>query len=97
MWHTIAFDMTGLENLELTIQSGSIFPEWPRKDPHWAGKFRDVRGLRSFQLTVKEGLTIYTEDTDDDMKKLLQDLRGLMYQARPVQDKEILPVELGDP
>ena len=84
MWHTIAFDMIGLEHLELTIQSGSMIREWPRKDPPWAGKIRDVRGLRFFQLTVKEGLTIYTEDSDEDMKKLVQDLRKLMYRARPV-------------
>ena len=90
-------DMTGLESLELTIQSGSLFPEWPRKDPFWTGKLRDVRGLKWFQLTVKEGLVAYNEDCDEDMKKHVQCLRELMYQARPPALREIPRAELGEP
>lgn len=82
MWHTVAFDMTGLENLELIIQSGSTFPEWPRDDPPWSDKLREVKGLKSFKLTVKEGQVAYNEDTDEDMRTLLRDLRAEMYQQR---------------
>lgn len=82
MWHTIANDMTGLENLELIIQSGSIFPEWPRKDPPWCDKLRDVRGLKLFHLTVKEGQFAYNEDSDENMKSLMYGLRDCMYQPR---------------
>lgn len=96
MWHTIAYDMTGLENLELIIQSGSIFPEWPRKDPPWAANLRDVTGLKSFQLIVKEGFVAYDEHSDEDMKTLVQGLRGLMCQERSVGIKEASPAELGD-
>jgi hypothetical protein len=97
MWHTIAFDMTGLENLELIIQAGSMFPEWPRKDPSWTSKLRDVRGLKSFQLTVKEGLLVYNEDCDEDLKKHMRGLRDIMYQARPIALREVSPAELGEP
>ncbi len=101
MWHTIAHDMIGLESLELTIQSGSMFPEWPRKDPPWCGKLRDVRGLKSFQLTVKEGQMAYSEESDEDMKGLMQTLRECMYQPRsvmsPTQGKELRPVEMEAP
>jgi 2EXR family len=101
MWHTIAKDMTGLEAVELTIQSGSIFPEWPRKDPPWCAKLRDVRGLKSFQLTVKEGLVAYSEDTDEDMKVLIQSLRECLYEPRsvnyPIKNKEIPLVEVEAP
>jgi 2EXR family len=92
MWHTIAFDMTGLEELELIIQAGSVFPEWPRKDPPWVGKLRDIRGLKCFNLTMREGQIGFCEESDEDMKTLVANLRECMYQPRyielPVQTKE---------
>jgi hypothetical protein len=101
MWHTIACDMTGLEDLELIIQSGSIFPEWPLKDPPWCGKLREVRGLKSFDLTVKEGQVAYHEDSDADMKALMRNLRECMYQPRPIESAKLIkdepPAELGEP
>lgn len=101
MWHTIAYDMTGLDNLELIIQSGSVFPEWPRQDPPWSGKLRDVRALKSFQLTMKEGQVAYSEDSDEDMKALMQSLRECMYQPRSfnsmIQSKAVSPIEVEAP
>jgi hypothetical protein len=101
MWHTIAYDMAGLEDLELIIQSGSMFPEWPRNDPPWCGKLRDVRGLKSFQLTVKEGQVAYSEESDENMKVLMEDLRQCMYKPRSMKSltegAEMPPVEVEAP
>ncbi|KAF7505335.1 hypothetical protein GJ744_001038 [Endocarpon pusillum] len=101
MWHVIAHDMTGIEVLELVIQSGSIFPEWPRKDPPWCAKLQDVRELKLFQLTVKEGQVTYSEDSDEDMRVLTERLRQCMYQPRstksPEENDVIHPVEVEAP
>lgn len=101
MWHFIAFDMTGLEDLELIIQSGGLFPEWPRKDPPWCEKLREIRELKSFQLTVKEGQMAYSEDSEPDMAVLMQSLRKCMYQPRLVKTlgerNAIPPVEVEAP
>lgn len=98
MWHVIAHDMTGIEVLEVVIQSGSIFPEWPRKDPPWCAKLQDVRELKLFQLTVKEGQVTYSEDSDEDMRVLTERLRQCMYQPRSTKSLEendvIHPVEV---
>ena len=82
MWHTIAHDMAGLEALELIIQSGSLFPAWGGDNPRWCGMLRDVKGLKSFQLTVKEGQQTYSEESDEHIKVLTQSLRECMCQPR---------------
>lgn len=100
MWHTIAHDMTGLEVLQLVIQTGSIFPELSGEEPPWCNVLRDVKGLKSFQLTVKEGQLTYNEESDENMKLLTQNLRECMYQPRPTatptQDKEVTPAVMDE-
>jgi hypothetical protein len=88
MWHFIAFDMLELEKLELVIQSGGMFTQWPRKDPPWSSKLRDVRGLKSFLLTMKDGQVVYSEDSDEDMMALVQGLQQCMRQPRLVGSLE---------
>jgi hypothetical protein len=88
MWHFIACDMLELEKLELVIQSGGMFTEWPRKDPPWCGKLREVRGLKSFLLTMKDGQVVYSEDSDEDLKVLVRSLRRDVCQPRLVESLE---------
>ena len=82
MWHTISYDMIGLKKLELFIQSGTIFPEWPRDDDSWRRPMKDVRGLNHFNLTMREGRLEFTEECDDFVKAVVTGLREVMYQPR---------------
>lgn len=82
MWHTIAHDMIGLESLELVIHSDSISSGWTQNHSPWAQKLHDVRGLNSFDLTVRTGRLSHDEQSDERMKVLIQRLRDSMYQSR---------------
>lgn len=101
MWHTIAFDMTGLESLDLIIQSDSIIPQRRRRDPALGSNLRQVRGLKSFQLTFKEGHVAHDENSDDNVTTLVQSLREWMYRPRsvksPAQDERLHPAEFCEP
>lgn len=100
MWHTVAFDMPGLRELELCIQTGTMFPEWPRKDPPWLVPLKDVRGLKSFKMQFMEGQRDLGEDPDIEIGALITELKDVMCQPRiaaPESEPERVDADSGTP
>jgi hypothetical protein len=86
-WHTIATSMPGLTHLNLFVDSSGH--STPRNvNEKWLGPILQVRGLKEFDLVVKEKGKYLDPKTDKEMKALLRRLRAKLYRKR-IEDVKV--------
>jgi hypothetical protein len=80
-WHLIAFSMTGLTHMDLFIDA-SAHTTPKNVNEKWLYPILQVRGLKSFELVVKERGKYLDPKADKELRALVKRLRAKMYAKR---------------